>query len=408
MCKVRDRQNKLLLGQLHNTSQKFAGSSCPTLIYEEQNRSNNQLMTNQLFNLHTTDSNSTNSQSMSTTTSSMTTPPLSNLATTADGLLAQQQLLLLKGNTIFSTLAPQVPKIPPPSIGDTQQKFCTFAAKYPGMNINVNPLQTNIEQSQHQTENKADNSQAANAENFYHTLSKMNCLSNNMQSVPIEEIPYSEYNNATLNMRAHYISKKQLAQLQLNTLKALKHQQQQQQQLQEQNQLNPLCIGSPILTSMRHQNSFYSSKRSKSSFREENSSDKQNQTNKSKNYYLLPNQNIDAPTFVNPHNIYNEVDLLQSEAAFNSYLSNQNPNSVYFLNVHPLLYQIQQLPNQHNAFLNQQAEQAAHSGLNTELKKEANESEYVSDIEPQENEPMLSNVASEGAKNEDCEDSEKK
>jgi hypothetical protein len=208
-------------------------------------------------------------------------------------------------------------------------------------------------------------------------------------------------------MRAHYISKKQLAQLQLNTLKALK-QHQQQQQLQEQNELNPHCIGSPMLTSMRHQNSFYSSKRSKSSFREENSVDKHSQASKSKNYYLLPNQNIEAPTFINPHNIYNEVDLLQSEAVFNSYLNNQNPNGVYLLNVHPLLYQIQQLSNQPNAFLNQRPDQATTSALNTEDKKAVNESEYMSDIDPQETEPMLSNTANEGTNKVDNEDVEKK
>ena len=402
MCIVRHRQHKRLLAQLHNTSQKLTSSSCPTLIYEDSLRQSNQ---NQLRNLqnaallqasnnYTTklidpalfanytmntqnllmtggcgnsasngsnDSNSTNSQSMSTTTSSMTTPPTLHSAQTnaemAAGLSQAHHILLLNNANnaaaVSATLAnliqqgqthqpPPIPQVPPPTMGAN--------GTLNRININLNPLNgyldnntTSFKNQQHQN----------NQENFYHTLTTMGNLPNS--SADFNEInnqaQYSEYNNTTLNIRAHLLLKQQQQQQQMlmNTLKAmnLKHQLSANGAMaSSSNEQNHLPTGkSPSAMSMRRNNSVTSSKKSKKSSSKHNtnnnsSSSVVNQQQQScestsgqfmhlnqaaaKNYYLLPNLTNATP------------DLMTLGAALNTNPLGliHNANNLFLLNQH--------------------------------------------------------------------------
>ena len=324
MCFIRNRQHTRLLAQLQNTSQKLTSSSCPTLIYEDSLRQNNQnrlnahhanlnyankLLETNLFinnnNLNgansSNDSNSTNSQSMSTTTSSMTTPPaLVSAQSNSDNLagssgITPSHILLLNGNTVSAaSLAlsagmppPPIPQVPPPSIYNGMPNA---AGTLNRINISLNPLNGYLEASANRHPNSALspvknylNAPPNNQENFYHTLTALGGLAPNVASLELNEASaYAEYNNATLNMRAQLLLKQQQQQQQMlmNTLKNinLKHQQQQQlSQIQTsqfscnvaQSSTSTLDKSkresnkSPSSSSMRRNNSVTSSKKSK-------------------------------------------------------------------------------------------------------------------------------------------------
>lgn len=155
MCIIRHRQHKLLLTKLKSQSQKLhTGSSCPTLIYDDCLKQSNK-----------TFSTLVNSQN-SNTSSEQQTPP--------------------------------IPQVPPPPL--TLSRLTQ--ANNTNMNININPLgyldsnsiaYTLMKQQQQQQQN-----QNSNNENFYHTLTTLGTL---------KTIPYTcgDYNNATLNLRTHFI-----------------------------------------------------------------------------------------------------------------------------------------------------------------------------------------------------------
>ena len=167
-----------------------------------------------------------------------------------------------------------------------------------------------------------------NQENFYHTLTTLgNLPAPGVNEFSNEAAMYADYNNATLNMRAQLLLKQQQQQQQqhiqlMNTL--LK----QQQHFNHMNTLEKSNKSgkSPSTSSMRRANLLNSSKKSKKSLKKHNSNvsngttnsnieeqqnQQQQQQQQPKNYYLLPNVAQQQP------NIYNDVNLLTLEAAFN-------------------------------------------------------------------------------------------
>ena len=216
MCIIRQRQHKRLLAQLHNTSQKLTSSSCPTLIYEDSLRNQNnqssnnqransqhQNLTNYASNLFSNDSNSTNSQSMSTTASSITTPPIMGDSVTPS------HVLMMNGNTV-SLQPPLPPNLPPPSINPNS----TLSR----ININMNPMNY-IDNNNLKSNNPAlspnylINNQA---ENYYHTLTTLGNLPGGFDDASLPN--YAEYNSATLNIRNHLLKQQQII---MNTLKTM-------------------------------------------------------------------------------------------------------------------------------------------------------------------------------------------
>jgi hypothetical protein len=373
MCIVRQRQHKMLLAQLHNTSQKLTSSSCPTLIYEDSLRNqtqNRQLNNNNytaklieanLFANTTNDSNSTNSQSMSTTTSSMTTPPALNSAQTNNDNMTPSHILLLNGNTVSAASLgmhppPPIPQNPPPSIG-TNNNTSTLNR----ININLNPLNSFMDTM---SPTKAFKQQQQSNENFYHTLTALGNLPATASTIDeINGTNYVDYNNTTLNLRAHLLLKQQQQQQQIliNTLKQMNM----QKQLNHFNSINGVMMPdaatgsadfskSPSASSMRRNSSISSSKKSKKSLKNKpNSSSsiqneqlQQQQQQQNKNYYLLPNMMptqsgfMNQASLLNNHPIYNETDLLNIEAAlnqnnislFSQATNNLNPGNIYLLN----------------------------------------------------------------------------
>jgi hypothetical protein len=392
MCIVRQRQHKLLLAQLHNTSQKLTSSSCPTLIYEDslRNQQNQQhrqlqnanlnytakLIEANLFANTTNDSNSTNSQSMSTTTSSMTTPPalISAQTNNDNNNMSPAHIVLLNGNTVTTTSGmhppPPIPQHPPPQISGS-----TNTSTMNRININLNPLNGYLDamspnkaynlNKQHQQQQQPHH----NNENFYHTLTALGNLPNTTTTNIDENLMsnYVDYNNTTLNLRAHLLLKQQQQQQQqqilMNTLKQINM----QKQLNHFNSINGILVNensvlnnennnnnnnyakSPSASSMRRNNSINSSKKSKKSLKNKqiNESNVQNdfhqmllqqqqQQLQNKNYYLLPN--MLAPQGPSQP-IYNENDLLNIEAALNmnqislfANAANINPNGIYLIN----------------------------------------------------------------------------
>lgn len=383
--------------------QKLANSNYNTSKLIDTNLSSNTSCNN--------DSNSTNSQSMSTTTtSSMTTP---SAMVSAQTNLDQQQIansqsssilapaahvLLLNGNTVSSASIPPpppVPQVPPPSIGSssTVNPGTTLGR----ININLNPLngflETNLrnqhllqQSQQHQSVPLSPINQQINKqnhqENFYHTLTTLGTLPQNIdlskfenpeiiikflkmfnnQFYFLDEVATanyaSEYNNATLNMRAHLLLKQQQQQqLLMNTLKTMNLKQQQQHQQHNYMQYGcneELVVNEPInnsnlintqhkngkspsSASMRRQSSSSSSKKSKKNKHQQQihqhqimqSSNNQindtsinandnlllqlqlQQQQQAKNYYLLPNiragtqQGLMSPSVNVNRNIYN-------------------------------------------------------------------------------------------------------
>lgn len=361
MCVMRQRQHKMLLAQLHNTSQKLTSSSCPTLIYEDSLRNQNQhrqpnyaskLMEANLFANTTNDSNSTNSQSMSTTTSSMTTPPALISAQTNNDNMTPSHILLLNGNTVSTTAIglqqppPPIPQNPPPSMTNNTSTLNRI-------NINLNPLNNYLD-SMPMSPNKQFTKQSSSAtnENFYHTLTTLGNLPTANALDELNGSNYVDYNNTTLNLRAHLLLKQQQQQQQLllNTLKQINMQKQINQfNLINENSANDLnsYAKSPSASSMRRNNSITSSKKSKKSLKSNKNSTNsvqleqqqqllQVQQQQNKNYYLLPNMLpqtgfISQPPLINT--IYNEADLLNIEAALNqNSMSLLNPGQIYLLN----------------------------------------------------------------------------
>lgn len=340
MCFIRNRQHKRLLAQLQNTSQKLTSSSCPTLIYEDSLRQNNQNRLNTHhanLNLHQSnyanklldtnlfinnnnlngansnnDSNSTNSQSMSTTTSSMTTPPAlvsaqSNSDNLASSGITPSHILLLNGNTVsaaslaLSGMPPPIPQVPPPSI---YNGIPNATGTLNRINISLNPLNGYLEANTNRHPNSALspvknylNAPQNNQENFYHTLTALGNLPPNVASLDLNEASaYAEYNNATLNMRAQLLLKQQQQQQQMlmNTLKNinLKHQQQLNQIQTNQFSCNVPQSStstldkskrdsnkSPSSSSMRRNNSVTSSKKSKKGSKNNNQANNDNSNN---------------------------------------------------------------------------------------------------------------------------------
>jgi hypothetical protein len=396
MCLMRHRQHKRLLAQLQNTSQKLASSSCPTLIYEDSLRHHSQTNTNhhsqtqQRLNLHHynqnggmgsiggNDSNSTNSQSMSTTTSSMTTPPALNSAQTQ----SDQQIshvLLLNGNTVSASSlqpAPPIPNAPPPSIFPPNN-----TSTLNRMNINLNPLNTYLENSNSRFINPlmSPSKQNQNQENFYHTLTTLGNLptqtaptqaSNDFCNEAAAAAMFADYNNATLNIRAQIMLKQQQQQQQIQLMNTLLKQQQHFNNMNtlEKNNSSSKSGKSPSTSSMRRKNLLNSSKKSKKSLKKHDSNlsdknvnsssinsnlDDNNLLQQTKNYYLLPNMRTQQQQQQNnnSNNIYNDVSFLTLEAALNQgnrplfnsannalgnfYLLNQ-PQASHLLQHHPV------------------------------------------------------------------------
>jgi hypothetical protein len=144
------------------------------------------------------------------------------------------------------------------------------------MNINLNPLNTYLENSNNSrfiNPLMSPSKQNQNQENFYHTLTTLGNLpttaptqvSNDFCNEAAAAAMFADYNNATLNIRAQIMLKQQQQQQQIQLMNTLLKQQQHFNNMNTLEKNSSKSGKSPSTSSMRRKNLLNSSKKSKKS-----------------------------------------------------------------------------------------------------------------------------------------------